>query len=145
MLLIYYPYHTILLFDFVIARLIYLQGAYRPKVCNSSASSLYHVLIFFIQFVLILIKTSIYTTSSLGSRRFPVRTARDRYMGSKVGGASGKASGRTCTTDEFRAEKLLNMKRSVPIEDIPLAPSGNFDWSTTRTLPLSLRLQFQTC
>ena len=29
MLLIYYPHHTILSYDFVIARLIYLQGAYR--------------------------------------------------------------------------------------------------------------------
>ena len=44
---------------------------------------------------------------SLGSRRFPVRAARDRYMGSKVGGASGRASGRTANTTEFRGGEAI--------------------------------------
>ena len=49
--------------------------------------------------------------SSLGSRRFPVcTTAPDRYMGSKVGGASRKVSGRTANTNEFRGGRAITSK-----------------------------------
>ena len=47
---------------------------------------------------------------SLGSRRFPVRTARDRYTRSKVGGASGEASGHTANTNKFRGGKAIKSK-----------------------------------
>ena len=42
--------------------------------------------------------------ASLGSRCFPVRAARDRYMGSKVGGASGTPY--TCHVQYVREKRL---------------------------------------
>ena len=41
-----------------------------------------------VQFQLLVDINTMFRVTSLGSRRFPVRPARDRYMGSKVGGAS---------------------------------------------------------
>ena len=72
---------------------------------------------------------------SLSSRRFPVRTARDRYMGSNVGGASKRPSGHTCTADEFRGGEAIKHETLRTNRNFPLAPSGGFDRSTTRTIP----------
>ena len=63
-------------------------------------------------------------------------------MGSKVGGASGKASGRTSTTKEFRGGKVIKHETLCTNRNVPLASSGGFDLSTKRAIPLSLRLQF---
>ena len=67
-------------------------------------------------------------------------TASDRYMESKVGGAHGKESGHTSTTDEFRGGKAIKYEMLHTNRNFPLAPSGGFDWSTTRTIPISLQL-----
>ena len=58
-------------------------------------------------------------------------------MGSKVGEASGKASGHTYIADEFRGGKSIKHKMLRTNRIFSLARSGGFDWPMSRIVTVN--------